>query len=118
MVILLIWFGLICCGVANGLIYDHVLAPQSYYYMMIPSIIAVILLIVHRVYTRHWYGPTDEGDPHYTIMFGGSATISFIVGVSSLFAIRTGEVSWGFFIALLTMFIAFCIARMREVIYI
>lgn len=118
MVIVLLWLGLICCGMANGLIYDHVEAPQSYYYMMIPSIIAVILLVVHRIYTRHWYSPTDESDPHHTIMFGGSVAISFIVGLSSLFAVRTGEVSWGFFIACVTMFVSFCIARMRESAYV
>ena len=64
MVIFLLWLGLVCCGVANGLVYDHVQAPQSYYYMVISSIVAVILLVVHRVYTRNWYDPIDEIDDH------------------------------------------------------
>ena len=115
--IFLIWLGLICCGVANGLIYDHVQAPQSYYHMVISSIIAIILLIVHRIYTRNWHSPTDEADPHYTVIFGGSAIISFIVGFASIFAVHTGEVSWGFLIALVTVFISFGIASLREMHY-
>ena len=114
MVIFLIWLGLVLCGVANGLIYDHVQAPQSYYYMVIPGIVAVIILVVHGVYTRHWYGAIDEGDEHHPSIFGGSACISFVAGFSSIFVIRVGEASWGFFIALMTMFVLFCLARMRE----
>jgi len=114
MVIVLLWLGLVCCGVANGLIYDHVETFQGYYYMMIPSMVAVILLIVHRIYTRNWYGPTGKGNPHHPSIFGGSAAISFIVGFASIFAVRTGEVSWGFIIALVTMFMAFGIASLRE----
>ena len=118
MVIFLLWLGLVCCGVANGLIYDHVQAPQSYHYMMIPSIIAVILLIIHRVYTRHWYGAIIEGDEHHPSIFSGSAVISFIVTLSSLFAVHTGEVSWGFFVACMTMLLAFTIATLKERSYV
>ena len=118
MVIFLLWLGLVCCGVANGFIYDHVQAPQSYHYMMIPSIIAVILLVVHRVYTRNWYDPIDEIDDHHSSVFSGSAVILFIVTLSSLFAVHTGEVSWGFFIACTTMLLSFCIATIKERSYV
>ena len=118
MVIFLIWLGLVCCGVANGLIYDHVQAPQSYYYMVISSIVAVILLVVHRVYTRNWYDPIDEIDNHHSSVFSGSAVILFIVTLSSLFAVHTGEVSWGFFVACMTMLLSFCIATIRERSYV
>ena len=118
MVIFLLWLGLVCCGVANGLVYDHVQAPQSYYYMVISSIIAVILLVVHRVYTRNWYDPIDEIDDHHSSVFSGSAVILFIVTLSSLFAVHTGEVSWGFFVACMTMLLLFCIATIKERSYV
>jgi hypothetical protein len=118
MVIFLLWLGLVCCGVANGLVYDHVQAPQSYYYMVISSIVAVILLVVHRVYTRNWYDPIDEIDDHHSSVFSGSAVILFIVTLSSLFAVHTGEVSWGFFVACTTMLLSFCIATIKERSYV
>ena len=118
MVIFLIWLGLVCCGVANGLVYDHVQAPQSYYYMVISSIVAVILLVVHRVYTRNWYDPIDEIADHHSSVFSGSAVILFIVTLSSLFAVHTGEVSWGFFVACTTMLLSFCIATIKERSYV
>jgi len=118
MVIFLLWLGLVCCGVANGLIYNHVQTPQSHYYMVITSITAVILLIIHRVYTRHWYGAIIEGDEHHSSIFSGSAVISFIVTLSSLFAVHTEEVSWGFFVACMTMLLAFTITAMKERSYV
>ena len=118
MVIFLIWVGLVCCGAANGFIYDYVQAPQSYYYMAIPSIIAVNLLILHRVYTRNWYNPIDEIDPHHPSVFGSSAAISFIMGFCSLFTAHTGGISWSFSIGCLTAFLAFCVAAEKEGSYI
>jgi hypothetical protein len=115
--IFFIWLGLICCGVANGLIYDHVQAPQSYYYMVIPSILAVILLVVHHIYTRNWYDAIDEGDEQHSPIFGGSACLSFVAGFAAIFVVQTGEASWGFFIALMTMFVSFCLARIKEADY-
>jgi hypothetical protein len=113
MVMFLLWLGLVCCGVANGLIYDHVQTPECCYYMAITSIIAVILLIIHRVYTRNWYA-----EDHHSSVFGGSAVILFIVTLSSLFAVHTGEVSLGFFVACMTMLLSFCIATIQEMSYV
>jgi len=113
MVIFLLWLGLVCCGVANGFVYDHVQTPQSYYYMVISSIIAVILLVVHRFYTCNWH---DED--HHSSVFSGSSVIFFIVTLSSLFAVHTGEVSWGFFIACMTMLLSFCLATIKERSYV
>ena len=114
MVIFLIWVGLICCGVANGLIFDHVQAPQSYYYMGIATFMAVILLLVHRIYTRKWSSPFDATDPHHPMIFGGSSILFFFVMICSLLGAFTEEVTWGFFIGCLTMFISFAIALTRE----
>lgn len=111
MVIFLLWLGLVCCGVANGLIYDNVQTLQSYYYMVIPSAIAVMILIIHRICTRNW---CDSGDNHHSSIFGGSAVISFVMVIASLFASHTGDVSSGFLVGCLTVMIAFSIAAIKE----
>ena len=118
MLIFLIWLELVCCGVVNGYIYDHVQAPWSYCVMLIPSIIAVILLFVHRVYTQLWYGGVFGGNDHHSSVFSTSAVILFVVTLSSLFAVHTGKVSWGFFVACLTMLVSFCVAAIKEKSYV
>ena len=116
MVIFLLWLLLISCGIASGYIYDHVEIPQSYYYIVVS--VAVVTLILHRVYTRKWHKPTTEMDVRHPLLFGGSAIVSFVVGLSSLFAVHTGEVSWGFFIGCLSVFILLCLAATREIHYV
>ena len=117
MVIFLLWITLICCCVANGYIYDHVDAPQSYHYMMIVGLVAVILLFIHRLYTRHWK-PIKEAHSQHIPVFISSTFTAAIVGGSSLFAIHTGEVTWGFFFASFTGFILFGLAALKEKNYV
>jgi len=117
MVIFLLWIGLVCCAVANGLIYDHVNVPDKYYYMMIVCLVAAVLLVVHRIYTKHWYPIKDVNSQHGPIFIASMFT-SFVVGGSSLFAVHVGEVSWGFSFGCLTGFILFGIAASKENSYI
>jgi hypothetical protein len=117
MITFLVWLELVGCGVLNGYIYDHVQAPWSYCVMVIPIIVAVILLVVHRVYTQFWYGGFFEGDKYHPSVFSASAVILFVVTLSSLFAVHTGKVSWGFFVACLTMLVSFCVAAIKEKSY-
>ena len=119
MVIFLLWLGLVCCGVANGFIYDHVQAPQSYHYMMIPSIIAVILLIIHRVYTREWCKSLKKTNKKIQEqqrfqVFGLSAMFSAMAFLSAVLAVQTDEGSWGLFAGCATAMVSFFIATARE----
>lgn len=118
MVIFLIWLGLICCGVANGLIFDHIVTPQSYYYMAVVSVVAVGILIAHRIYTRKWSKPFNATDPHHPMIFGGSSILFFFVTICSVLGALTGEVTWGFFIGCVTMFVSFSIALTKERLYV
>ena len=118
MFIFLIWLELICCGVVNGYIYDHVQAPWSYCIMVIPIIIAVILLFLHRVYTQLWYGGIFGGNGYHSSVFRTSAVILFVVTLYSLFAVHTGDVSSGFLAGCLTVMIAFSIAAIKERSYV
>jgi hypothetical protein len=126
MVIFLIWLGLVCCSVANCLIYDYVSAPGRYYYMMVPSIIASILLILHRVYTREWCEPPKKTKKtkkriqvqrHFQV-FGFSAMFSSAMFLSAVLAVQTNEVSWGVFAGSTTAMVSFFIATARESYYV
>ena len=114
--LMLIWLGLICCGIANGLIYDHVQVPERYYYMMLVLFIGVIILLIHRFYTWKWK-PTKDVNYQHVPLFISSMITSIIVGVSSLFGINTGELSWGFFFGCITGFLVFGLASLRENYY-
>lgn len=113
MVIFLLWLGLICCAVANGLIYDRVQAPEINHYLLIVGLVAAILLAIHRFYTRHWEAIEDEHSKHSSV-FISSTIVSVIVGVSSLFAVHVGEVSWGFPFGCFTAFVLFGVAALKE----
>jgi hypothetical protein len=126
MVIFLIWLGLVCCSVANCLIYDYVSAPGRYYYMMVPSIIASILLILHRVYTREWcelQKKTKKTNKktyvqRHAQVFGLSAMFSAAAFLSAVLAVQTEEVSWGVFAGSATAMVSFFIATARESYYV
>ena len=123
MVIALLWLGLICCGVATGLIYDHVQAPQSYYYMVAIGTVDVILLIYHRIYTRDWCKPkkklkkNERRQQHFQV-FGISAIFSIAAFLSSVPFLQTGECSWGFFIGSAMLMVSIFIATARESDYV
>ena len=123
MVIGLIWIGLICCGVASGLIYDHVEVPHSYYYMVIPSAIAIMLLVIHYHYTMDWCKPRNKAKKngirhqHFQV-FGLSAMFSAAAFLSSVLSVRSGETSWGFFIGSAMVAVSFFIATARESNYV
>ena len=123
MVIALLWIGLICCGVANGLIYDHVEAPQSYYYMVMIGVVNVILLIYHCIYTRDWCKPKEKlwknerRQEHFQV-FELSAMFSAAAFLSSVLTSQTGETSWGFFIGSAMVMVSFFIATARESYYV
>ena len=54
MKIFLIWFGLICCGIANGLLYDESIGPRNIFFMAIPCLASLWLLFLHRRVTKGW----------------------------------------------------------------
>ena len=126
MVIFFIWLGIVCCSVANCLIYDYVSTPGRYYYMMVPSIIAIILLIFHRVYTREWCKPPNKTKKtkkkpqiqrHFQV-FGMSAMFSSAMFLSTVLCVETNEVSWGVFAGSATAMVSFFIATARESYYV
>jgi len=121
--IFFIWLGLVCCSVANWLIYDYVGVPGRYYYMMVPSVFAIVFLIAHRVYTRNWSYPKKkdkkDGKLHYHFqVFGVSAVFSSAMFMSTLLCVQAGEISWGAFIGSVTAVVVFSIATEKESYYV
>jgi hypothetical protein len=123
MVIAFLWFGLICCGVAIGFIYDHVQAPQSCYYMVAIGTLDVILLIYHRVYTRNWWKQGEKikkgNKTRYSFRpFGETAKLSIVLFASSILFLDAGEVSWGFLIGSAMVMVSFFMATAIESDYV
>jgi len=124
--IFFIWLGLICCSVANCLIHDYVSTPGRYYYMIIPSVIAIALLVFHRIYTREWcklQKKTRKTNKkiqvqHHAQVFGLSAMFSAAVFLSAVLAVQTDEVSWGVFAGSATAMVSFFAATARESYYV
>ena len=117
MKIFLLWIGLICCAIANGVIYDYVDGEQKLISMMIPSGIALILLIIHRIYTRNWTKPIDDKHPSYPTVFTVSTGITFFVGVIILLSVKTNDASWGAAVGVGSAFVFFAIALLKEMKY-
>ena len=117
--IFFIWLGLICCSVANCLIHDYVSTPGRYYYMIIPSVIAIALLVFHRIYTRDWCYIKDgtkktiKKQQRFQV-FGLSAMFSAAAFLSAVLAVQTDEVSWGLFAGSATAMVSFFVATARE----
>ena len=124
--IFFIWLVLICCSVANCLIHDYVGVPGRYYYMIIPSVIAIALLVFHRIYTREWcelQNKTKKTNKkaqvqHHAQVFGLSAMFSAAAFLSAVLAVQTEEVSWGVFAGSATAIVSFFIATARESDYV
>jgi hypothetical protein len=116
MKILLLWLGLIGCGVANGVICDHVQTPVSYFMIGAVCVCVFSLLMIHRRYTKNWCAYVDEKESNHPSVFRGSILLSLLAGVESVLVIHS-DASYGFFIGCLTVFIASCVAAMREQTY-
>ena len=52
--IFIIWFMVICCGVANGLLYSKLKTPQNFVFMSLVSVVGIVFLLFHRKITRNW----------------------------------------------------------------
>lgn len=110
MKIFLIWIGLICCSVANGLVFGNIPMPEKLLLMCIPSFLCVWLLQIHRRVTRKWkpYLSPWDGDriPIFTISFFVTAIYAVIFPLST----PTG-------VGMITMGIASLVAFLREIRY-
>ena len=117
MKIFALWIGLICCAIANGVIYDYVDENHKLIGILIPSIIALILLVIHRIYTRNWTKPIDDKYPGYPTVFTISTGVSFFVLIITLLSVKTNDASWGAAVGVGSAFVFFLIAWLKEMKY-
>lgn len=117
MKISLLWFCFVCCGIANGLIFDHVNEAVKYNYMVVVGVVALILLVVHRIITRRWYKPMKDSDPQHQLVFGLSTGVSCFVGIITLLSYKTNDASLGACVGVGTAFLCFLLAYLKEMKY-
>lgn len=136
MVVKFVWFALICCSAANGVIWYFDELP----WMLLVLLIGVALLIVHRAYTKNWctraknsrsdgvYGDYDEDHPcmfmfSFLISVVTSIVIMVIWGVLFLVSMISSVVApylaivSSCFVGSLTALVFFTAASCREWMY-
>ena len=109
-----IWFGLICCSAANGVIWYSEEIPDVW--MLLVIFLCVVLVLVHRYYTEKWCNDkNDENHRDYDVdhfpLFVNSLFISLI------FTVIACIFSTSCAIAGLTATIFFVVASIREAMY-
>ena len=117
MKIFLLWIGLVCCSIANGIIYDNVDCSERFNYILIPCIIASILLITHFIVTSKWEKTINNGRSLHPTVFSISAGVSFFVLIITLLSVKTNDASWGAAVGVTSAFVFFVVASLTEVRY-
>lgn len=112
-----VWVSLVCCGVANGLVYGYVKSPEKYLYMLVVAVVCCLLLVIHYRSTRKWCESRngednrDYDEDHFPI-FINSTFVAFLLMLIACVFCHAYVV-----IGLLTMLISFIVASLREAIY-
>ena len=57
--ILLIWLGIVGCGIANGFLYSGFGTPENFVFVLCSSALCAFLLIIHRRITKDWEVPDN-----------------------------------------------------------
>lgn len=109
--------GLICCGVANGLICTYVKSPERNTWMVVVMIICCVLLVWHWHATKSWCDAKKRDynvdyDEDHPRIFIRSFFIALILLVLACFIGHMGFVA-----ALVTLLAAFAVAARRETMY-
>lgn len=113
-----IWIALICCSVANGLIYSHEFLSYRYLYMAGVSLISVMLIILYYRYTKSWCRSEDEIQcvhyyEYHESVFIRSFMLTILMVIIALFCFPGGVL-----VGLITAGICFLICSFREVKYV
>lgn len=113
-----VWVALVCCGIANGLIYSYVASPTMYLYMLVVALLCCVLLVIHNHSTKKWCKNREKEeenmdyDEDHFPLFLNSTLLAFVL---MLIACVVGSTAC--IIAMVTMLISFMIAALREALY-
>lgn len=117
MKVFLIWLGVICCGIANGLLYSNLEMPKNLIFMSLVCAVCIVLLLFHRRITRDWkissYVPVTWHEFHLPV-FRITMLLSFFFLLILIFRYQYYEVH---IVACITILIASFIAYKKELSY-
>ena len=118
MKIFLVWLGVVCCGIANGLLCSNLETPKNFIYMSLVSIVCVFFLVIHRRITRNWKissrkVPSTWSEFHMPV-FRITMLLSFFFLVLLIFRYQYYETH---IVACVTILVASFIAYKRELNY-
>lgn len=113
----LVFGGLICCGVANGLVFSCVESSDKYAWMLVIMFLCCALLLWHWRSTKQWCDDKKRDDhvdydEDHARVFINSFIVTFILLV---IACLVGYM--GLIVAIATMMVAFAVAAIREGMY-
>ena len=107
-----VWISLVCCGVANGVIYSLVAPPERYLYIGAVLLVCFILVGIHRHFTKDLLDEKRDYDEDYCSVFIVSAVTVLIL---ALVALIVGVIAVA--VGLITSGIGFVLASVRESTY-
>lgn len=112
--IFFIWLTILCCGAANGFLFEHYGMPENFIFMLIPSLVCVLALCWHRKITKSWEPPLDkwDWDKYHFPIFWVSMCIFAVIFLFLTFMHIPHK--GGILISLGTVIIASFVAYIRE----
>lgn len=109
-----ILFALICCGIANYLVFHNFFGPEMYFCMLLVALICLVLIIVHRRQTKSWCSEHKDYDEDHSMIFVPSAFASLV----AVLVCVVGCAPLDFFVEILTFGIPCVIIGVREIEYV
>ncbi len=118
MKIFFIWFMVICCGVANGLLYSNLGTPKNFVFISLVSVVCIVFLLFHRRITKDWKIsskkiPSTWAEFHIPV-FRITMLLSFFFLILLIFRYQYYETQ---IVACITILIASFIGYKRELNY-
>lgn len=107
------WFGFVCCGIANGVVFSRVTTPERFIYMGVVLLICCALVAIHRHFTKGLVDENRDYDEEHSPIFIVSSVTVVIVALIALIA---GSVAVA--VGLLTAGMGFVLASVRESMYV
>lgn len=118
MKIFAIWIGVICCGIANGLLFSWVSGPEKIVYISIISFICWGLLSIHKKITEKWNRSfnlwSDSLTGYHFPIFRVTLVLSFALLIVFIFDKQSCDMG---VVACITIVLASMIAYKRELRY-
>ena len=111
---LIIWLGLVCCSVANGLIYSGMTSFRRYVLMLLIILLAALFIQIYYRFTKDLKDKEHTEYEEYRIpIFTKSALLAIsVLIVASIFG-------WaGVIVSSITAMLSFIVALCREMEYI